>query len=224
MRRNIKLMNLDDVEAELNYLDGAGSIQTSGLWTYYQILSHMNDAVHFSMTGFPSVLPGFIRKTVGRYMFKKIIRTEVMKPGYLNPSAPKKREEGDARLMLQKLRSTLSEFKNYNGEMAVHPIFDRLSKEEFTKLHSIHFSLHLSFAHPDFSVPKRDTTLPPTRINDVPELKEEIIEEKEDSRKKKQAKVPAKDGRSRSSKAKEKEKPKTDSRSKKKKSVQKKRK
>ncbi|HMV76679.1 MAG TPA: DUF1569 domain-containing protein [Leptospiraceae bacterium] len=218
MRRNIRLLSLEDVEAELNYLDGAGSIQTSGLWTYYQILSHMNDAVHFSMTGFPSVLPGFIRKTVGRYMFKKLIKTGIMKPGYLNPSAPKKREEGDARLMLQKLRSTLNDFKNYNGEMSVHPIFDRLSKEDYTKLHSIHFSLHLSFAHPDFSIPKRDTTLPPTKINDVPELKEEIIEDK---KKKKKADSP-KDSRSKSQKPKEKEKP--DSKSKKKKSVQKKRK
>ncbi len=224
MRRNIRLLSMEDVEAELNYLDGAGSIQTSGLWTYYQILSHMNDAVHFSMSGFPSVLPGFIRKTVGRYMFKKLIRTGIMKPGYLNPSAPKKREDGDARLMLQKLRSTLNEFKNYNGEMAVHPVFDRLSKEEFTKLHSIHFSLHLSFAHPDFSVPKRDITLPPTRISDVPELKEEIMEEKEEPKKKKKTTVPAKESRSRSKKIKEKEKSKSDSKSKKKKTVQKKRK
>jgi hypothetical protein len=39
----------------------------------------------------------------------------------------------------------ISEFQSYSGQMEVHPVFDELNKDQWTKLHLIHFSLHLSF-------------------------------------------------------------------------------
>lgn len=145
LRRELKLNSFRDLEKELEKIEKAVGPKTTGIWSVYQILQHLTDMLHGSMHGFPKHQPKIVRMTVGKYMYKKIIKSGVMRQGYPNASAPAKREDAPIQPAIQRLRSMITEFENYNGHTAMHPFFDRLNKDEWTKLHLIHFSLHLSF-------------------------------------------------------------------------------
>ncbi len=145
MRRELKLNSFRDLEKEIEKIEKASGPKTTGVWSVYQILQHLTDMLHGSMHGFPKHQPKIVRMTVGKYMYKKIIKSGVMRQGYPNASAPAKREDAPIAPAIQRLRAMITEFESFNGHMAMHPFFDRLNKEEWTKLHLIHFSLHLSF-------------------------------------------------------------------------------
>ena len=145
LRRELKLNSFRDLEKEIEKIEKAVGLKTTGVWSVYQILQHLTDMLHGSMHGFPKHQPKIVRMTVGKYMYKKIIKSGMMRQGYPNASAPAKREDAPIQPAIQRLRSMITEFENFNGHMAMHPFFDRLNKEEWTNLHLIHFSLHLSF-------------------------------------------------------------------------------
>jgi hypothetical protein len=145
LRRELKLNSFKDIEDELDKIENAAELRTVGVWSVYQILQHMTDMLHGSMYGYPKLQLKIVRMTLGRFMYNKIINTGEMKPGYPNFSAPSKREEAPILPAIQRFRAMISEFKSYTGEMAIHPFFDHLNKEQWTQLHLIHFALHLSY-------------------------------------------------------------------------------
>ncbi len=148
MNRNLRFKNLNDAVNELQRLD-KGKVVTAKLWSYYQILNHCADSLEFSMSSYPRVMPSFIRKTIGKFFFKKLMKDGYMKPGSPNPGAPKKREEGDVVSALKRLRNSISIFTKYEGPFGIHPIFDELTKSEWEKLHTFHIANHLGFADID---------------------------------------------------------------------------
>jgi hypothetical protein len=145
LRRDLKLNSFKDIEDELDKIEKATELRTVGVWSVYQILQHMTDMLHGSMHGFPKLQFKLFRMTIGKFIYNSIINSGEMKAGYPNPSAPSKREEAPILPAVQRLRAMLSEFQSYSGQMAIHPMFDDLNKDQWTKLHLIHFSLHLSF-------------------------------------------------------------------------------
>ncbi|MDX1961138.1 MAG: DUF1569 domain-containing protein [Leptospiraceae bacterium] len=159
MRRKIQFVSFNDLESDLASLEISGIVQTTGIWSFYQILEHIDDNLQNSMHGFPVLFPSLIRKTIGKIGLNYLFYKGVMDSGYWNPLTAKYRIEGDERVMLQKLKSTIDEYRKFNGLFALHPVFDQLTKNEWDKLHLMHFSLHLSYCHPDSSV-KRKLTKP----------------------------------------------------------------
>ena len=165
LRRELKLISFKDLEDELDKIEKATELRTVGVWSVYQILQHMTDMLHNSMHGFSNLQFKLFRITIGKFIYNKIINSGEMKAGYPNPSAPSKREEAPIPPAIQRLRAMLSEFQSYSGQMAIHPVFDQLNKDEWTKLHLIHFSLHLSFI--DHIAPKESQKSPsPTVVPD----------------------------------------------------------
>jgi len=148
MNRNLRFNSLEDAVAELNRL-GKGKVTTMKLWTYFQILTHCADALEFSMSSYPRVMPGIIRKTIGKFFFNRMMKDGYMKAGAPNPSAPKTREEGDEKAALLRLQKALSAFEKFQGPFAIHPVFDELTKDQWAKLHSFHIANHLGFADID---------------------------------------------------------------------------
>lgn len=177
MRRELKLNSFRDLEQEIEKIEKAVGLKTTGVWSVYQILQHLTDMLHGSMHGFPKHQPKIVRMTVGKYMYKKIIKSGMMRQGYPNASAPAKREDAPIQPAIQRLRSMITEFENFNGHMAMHPFFDRLNKEEWTNLHLIHFSLHLSFIA-DLNSLVAEKVVPSTEATDkIEEPKTVTIEE-----------------------------------------------
>ena len=50
---------------------------------------------------------------------------------------------------LAKLRQGIARFEAHQGDMADHPFFEKLSKEQWRELHLIHCAHHLSFQVPE---------------------------------------------------------------------------
>ena len=165
LRRELKLNSFKDIEDELDKIEKATELRTVGVWSVYQILQHMTDNLHGSMHGFPKLQFKLFRMTIGKFMYNSIINSGEMRAGYPNSSAPSKREEAPIPPAVQRFRAMLSEFQSYSGQMAIHPVFDDLNKDQWTKLHLIHFSLHLSFIN--YVEPKANQESPsPTEVQD----------------------------------------------------------
>lgn len=148
MIREVRFSDLSEVESELDRLVRAKAVQTSGTWSFSQILNHIAEAIEQSMSKYPMLLPAVIRKTLGQWSFSRMTRRGFMAKGIFNPNAPRKFAEGDSQAAMKRLRKALKTFREYNGSMAVHPLYDQLKKSDFEKLHTMHIANHLSYVEP----------------------------------------------------------------------------
>jgi hypothetical protein len=180
MRRKVNIKTIEDLEKEINNIERAVELKTLGIWSVYQIFQHITEQLHNSMKGFPTYQPKLLRMTIGRYFLSKILKSGEMAAGYKNPYSPKNREEGNANNAIERLKETIRDFKTYDGEMSIHPIFDKLSKDQWTQLHLIHFSLHLSFIDYDISKLKPIEEIETNNLDDENIEPEEIKKEEVD--------------------------------------------
>ena len=143
----LRFRTLSQAEEHLERIEKAPAYKATGLWSEAQIFDHLANSFENSVSGYPGLLPAVLRKTIGRMIFRSQQKNGFMKPGSPNPNAPKVRAEGDAKQALKRLRKAIVQFKAHDGEMAVHPAFDRLSKDEFSHLHAMHMANHFEHIH-----------------------------------------------------------------------------
>jgi hypothetical protein len=144
--RNLYFNSLDDALEELVSLERLRAVETTGVWSYYQILTHLADYLESSMNNFSWMQPLSMRRTIGRANFHKLKQAGKMDPGLANPSTPKVREEGDEKAALQRLRRMIEEYRKFTGEHPEHPFYGLLTREDWDFLHRIHMAHHLGFA------------------------------------------------------------------------------
>lgn len=144
--RNLYFNSLDDALEELASLERFRAVETTGIWSYYQILTHLADYLESSMNNFSWMQPLSMRRTIGRANFHKLKQAGKMDSGLANPSTPKVREEGDEKAALQRLRRMIEEYRKFIGEHPEHPFYGLLTREDWDFLHRIHMAHHLGFA------------------------------------------------------------------------------
>jgi len=120
-------------------------VETTGVWSYYQILRHCTEHIQFSMTHFPYTYNPFLRKTVGKYLLARILERGFMLPDGYNGEIETVRIEGDDKVALMQLKRSIYAFRKFNREFAIHPLYDVMDKPTWEKFHSIHIANHLSF-------------------------------------------------------------------------------
>ena len=130
---------------QIDILERTQFVETTGAWSYYQILKHCTDHIEFSMSGFPYTYSPFLRKTVGKYLLSKLLERGYMLPDGYNGQLETARFEGDDRLALSQLKATIYSFRKFNKDFAIHPLYDTMDKPTWEKFHSIHIANHLSF-------------------------------------------------------------------------------
>lgn len=135
MRRELRFKTLDDARAELTRLE-KGPVETTGNWSYFQILNHCGKAVNASMTRFSSQKSWFIRRLIGPIALKKILKQGFIPPGAGAPvnGVNAERIEGDEKAALSALRKALDDFEKHEGPWAEHPFFGNLDKKKWTLL------------------------------------------------------------------------------------------
>ncbi len=79
-------------------------VETTGVWSYYQILRHCTEHIQFSMTHFPYTYNPFLRKTVGKYLLARILERGYMMPDGYNGEIETVRIEGDDKVALMQLK------------------------------------------------------------------------------------------------------------------------
>jgi hypothetical protein len=169
--RNLRFTNFDEVEAELSKLEDV-RVRTTGVWSYFQILDYCASQVEGSLKGFPAtgVFKKMIRKLFGTWRLNAIL-----KRGYIQNTESdklfnsKKREEGDEKKALDKLKSSITAFKEHKGKMAIHPVYDSMDKQTWEKYLSMLTANCLNFV---FIVEGYDKD---ERSEKVDKIKEELL-------------------------------------------------
>jgi hypothetical protein len=148
MNRELRLHTLDEALEELERLE-KGGVATLGIWSYYQILRHLADHIDFSISGFPFVRSRFIREKIGPTLFRQMVSSGHMPAGFRSLTPETTRIEGDAKSEMRRLKSEIQRFMSHTGPFADHPLFGRLTREEWNMLHSYHIANHLGFVIPE---------------------------------------------------------------------------
>ncbi len=145
-RRELRFKTLADARAELDRLE-KGPVATTGNWSYYQILTHLEKGSKSSMTAFPTLKGWWLRRLIGPIGLKKVFKQGFIPPGVgAKKGAKVERVEGDEKTALASLRKTLDAFEKHEGPWAEHPFFGKMDKQKWTTLTTLHLANHLGWA------------------------------------------------------------------------------
>lgn len=140
--RQLRFHSIDDAIRELEEIESS-VVETTGLWSLGQIYQHCAINLEHIMSSYPRILPLFVRRTIGPWAFRSMLKKGYMTEGNINPNAPKVREEIDFGPELKRLKANLIKFRNYEGPFPEHPFFGKLSLPEWKTLQSYHLANHL---------------------------------------------------------------------------------
>src|SRR4051794_33240701 len=92
---------------------------TVGNWSLGQICSHLAQALHFTINGFPTEAhpPWIIRKTLGRLLLWYILRVGRFPQGMQMPKKYEPKPGVDARVEAESLRAALQRFAAHTGPL-----------------------------------------------------------------------------------------------------------
>jgi hypothetical protein len=139
------------IDAVLAKIDGL-SIQlltVTGAWSLNQVLDHCAQSVEYSMTGFPKHKSAVFKNTFGRVAFtafsakgQMVHALDEVIPGapviQTLEATPDENQHAFARL-----KKSLREFQEYQGNLAPHSAYGTLSKADYELAHVMHFYNHL---------------------------------------------------------------------------------
>ena len=147
-RRPLTFASLDEVMPDVDRLLRGHA--TVGTWSLGQICSHLAQAMHFTIDGFPPEAhpPWIIKKTLGRLLLWHILRTGRFTEGLKMPKKYEPRPGTDARAEAESLRAALRRFAAHSGPLADHPMKGQVSRAVWERFHCIHCAHHLRFALP----------------------------------------------------------------------------
>jgi hypothetical protein len=146
-RRTVRFSDFDQVLADADRLL-AGGYDRAGNWGLAQVADHLAKVITFSIDGFPSLMPWFMRLgarwfALGAILRHKVFRWSFAAPKYLLPA------DGVAdRDAVERLRGAVERYKAHSGPLHPSPAFGALTNEQWREVHLWHSEHHLSFLLP----------------------------------------------------------------------------
>jgi len=146
MRRELKFRNFNDARKELERL-GPGPVETTGLWSYYQILTHCALGFENSMKGIEREMSWWKKHVSGPLRFQGMVLKGSIPMGIKgNPQTTyTERVEGDAKAAMDKLLQVMAEFEKFERKISIHPRVGKLSKKNWLRFHALHLANHLGY-------------------------------------------------------------------------------
>ena len=131
------VQTLDDLMRE--------DVVTLGEWSLAQIFVHCAQSVEFSMEGFPEHKSDFFKATAGSMAFAAFSSRGEMIHGLDEaiPGAPSLNADTEIHFAYDRFRASMLAFQDFQGELAPHFAYGRLSKVEYERAHAMHFYNHL---------------------------------------------------------------------------------
>ncbi len=145
MRRVLHFSHLPQILAEARRL--ASSHRTLGRWSLAQICRHLADTIHGSIDGFD-----LRRHRLKRFFFHSLLLAYAYRWGI--PKAytvdPKLNPPEGLRLdvQIEALARAIQRYRDHTGLLQAHPLFGRLSRNEWDRMHCFHGAHHLGFVLP----------------------------------------------------------------------------
>jgi Protein of unknown function (DUF1569) len=147
VRRKVRYNTLDELIADADRAVRAQA-PTTGNWSLGQILEHLATANDKTIDGFGFQAPWPVR-TIGRYVLKKRLLTNGLKPGFkLGPAASAVLVPGetDTAAALEHLRQSTQRLKS-EQKCSAHPFLGPLTVDERNAICLRHAELHMSFVN-----------------------------------------------------------------------------
>ncbi len=148
-RRELHFSSFDEVIADAERLVSSPHTRTLGNWPLSRLLTHLALGIDKSIEGISFKVPWHTR-LLGFFIKGRVIKRG-LPAGFKLP----KGTEADAfpaaaspQEALATLRSAVARLKS-EKMTARHPVFGKLTHEEWTQFHLGHAALHLSFAVPE---------------------------------------------------------------------------
>ena len=147
-RRELAFGSLDEVVADAERLVASPHTRTLGNWPLSQLLTHLATAINRSIDGIAFRAPLSVR-IIGFFIKGRVMK-KGLRPGF---RLPREREAGayppaaSPQEALETLRAAVARTRT-ERITARHPVFGRLTHEEWVRFHLRHAELHLSFAVP----------------------------------------------------------------------------
>lgn len=121
------------------------SLNSTGAWKPYAILTHCAQSVECSMLGYPIQQPDIYKATIGKLAFSLFSTFGSMKHPLDEPipGAPELEDSGSLDKAFARLKKAYSDFDGYTGALAPHFTYGELSKEDYIRAHVMHLNNHL---------------------------------------------------------------------------------
>lgn len=145
-RRTLNFAGLDEVMPEVDRL--LQGHRTLGNWSLGQIGNHLMGSFQSSVEGYPGSAPWLVRKLIGPVVKRRLFSTGRIAEGATLPAEYAPKPGLDARAEAEALRAAIRLFAAHSGPMAPHPLFGRMTAEEWQRFHCIHAAHHLGFVVP----------------------------------------------------------------------------
>ena len=144
-RRTLRFNSLDDVLADARAL-AATHIKANGNWTPGQVVGHVARAVHGSIDGISFQAPLPLR-IIGR-VIRSIPLNKGLPTGVKLPASARAKAVPEPDLSINDAVDQLTraiERTRHETMAGKHPVFGKLSHEQWIKFHCRHAELHFSF-------------------------------------------------------------------------------
>jgi hypothetical protein len=145
MRRELKFRSFKDVRNELERLQ-KGPVETTGSWSYFQILTHCAKGFEGSMKGVKREMPWWKKHFLGPLTLRGMWLKGSIPIGIKGP--PTDRMEGDDRQAMVQLLIAIEDFEKFEGPFSDHPRVGKLDKEGWRRFHVLHLANHLGYTKP----------------------------------------------------------------------------
>ncbi len=146
-RRALRFEDLGQVAEEVKRLRRGGYVR-AGKWGLAQVCEHLALALEAMMTGFPRPFPWWVRWLGGPVVRAWVFATGRFPAGLPTPAGVAPAADVDEGAAIHHLLEALERFTRFDGPLAPHPAFGRLSRRQWERLHLIHCAHHLSFLLP----------------------------------------------------------------------------
>jgi len=144
-RRQLTFNDVDEIIPDVRTL--LAGHRTVGQWTLAQICRHLADSFHGSMDGFDlrhhRVKRFFMAKRMLQHALERgIPRDYMVNPRLTPPPDPDLDESVSA------LAAAIDRYAAHAGPLHPHPLFGRMDRPTWNRVHCVHSAHHLRFAIP----------------------------------------------------------------------------
>ncbi len=144
-RRTLTFHDVSEILPDVAHLE-AGQ-QPVGNWTLAQICHHLAASFNGSIDGFDlrrhRIKRFLMSKRMLAYALGKGIPTNYLVDPGIEPPA-----EVDEDAAIGALRSAIERYQGYTGDLQSHPLFGRMARDVWDRVHCVHSAHHLRFLIP----------------------------------------------------------------------------
>ena len=142
--KNLEDLSISHTIDTLKQLDPA-VVKFNSPWSVGHNLAHMAQSIEYSMQGYPVHKSDLFKSTVGRTAFNAFSSKGYMKHNLEEdiPGAPPL-SDTDNLTGMRRLITALETFKDYEGELAEHFAYGKLTHQEYALAHVLHIKDHFS--------------------------------------------------------------------------------